>query len=232
MDNNNKHNIRYTDEQLAHIALKHGSRQSFAKIDKGAYEAAARRKILDKICAHMTPKVYFMEETCRAYFESIFNEKFPNVRPEWLINPKTGQKLELDGYCEKLNLAFEYNGRHHFDNDHINFDPKIIERDSFKRKMCKLKNIKLIVLTSDNLRELKKEIKTKLNLNYELPEIILKTKGLLKLQSYSSKEFLSLPKNKQSQIIQSYHQQGASMPYIMTLCNVSERTAYRRLNNQ
>lgn len=58
------------------------------------------------------------ERLCREYFEHIFNEKFPKVRPEWLIGKK-GRSLELDGYCKKLKLAFEYQGSQHY--KQINF---------------------------------------------------------------------------------------------------------------
>ena len=55
-------------------------------------------------------KIFIREERCRRIFEDILGEKFPNVRPSWLLNKKTGYRLELDGYCPKLKLAFEYDG--------------------------------------------------------------------------------------------------------------------------
>src|SRR5690606_5877566 len=54
------------------------------------------------------------EKLCREVFEEWFGEPFIKIRPEWLVNPKTNYKLELDGYCEKLNIAFEYNGIQHY----------------------------------------------------------------------------------------------------------------------
>lgn len=55
------------------------------------------------------------EERCRAIFENILGEKFPNVRPSLLINNETGFCLELDGYSKKLKLPFEYDGIQHFE---------------------------------------------------------------------------------------------------------------------
>lgn len=49
-------NKKWTDELLAEEALKYSSRHAFAVGASSAYTLANRRKILDKICAHMTKK--------------------------------------------------------------------------------------------------------------------------------------------------------------------------------
>ena len=51
--------------------------------------------------------VYVSEEICRNIFETLFETKFIKCRPEWLGG------LELDGYHEELNIAFEYDGKQH-----------------------------------------------------------------------------------------------------------------------
>jgi hypothetical protein len=56
---------------------------------------------------------HISEEICRKYFEHIFQEKFPKKRLKWLISPRTNS-MELDGYCEKLGIAFEYQGIQHY----------------------------------------------------------------------------------------------------------------------
>jgi len=88
------------------------------------------------------------EKICRIIFENIFNYKFPKIRPEWLRNPKTNYPLELDGYCEELNLAFEYNGSQHYEkNPLFKSDLKYqIEKDKFKIKKCKERNIELVII--------------------------------------------------------------------------------------
>jgi len=92
------------------------------------------------------------EKMCRKIIEELTNEKFPSVRPDFLRHYKTGCNLELDGYCEKLNMAFEYHGIQHYEyikfmhkNKHNNFKTRK-ERDLLKIDMCIKNNIKLIII--------------------------------------------------------------------------------------
>ncbi len=110
---------------------------------------------------------YKSEGVCRDIFEEIFNENFPKKRPDWL------QKLELDGYCEKLQCAFEYSGKQHYEyikffhkeKDLNNFE-KQQERDVRKADICKEKGVKLIVVpyqyTYLNKEKMKEYINNKL----------------------------------------------------------------------
>jgi hypothetical protein len=96
------------------------------------------------ICAKTSS---YSERICRAYFEHLFQAEFPKLRPEWLRNPKTGRKLELDGYCEKLKLAFEHQGTFHFNVVWHNTVSKLEnnnQRDADKRKISKAFGITLI----------------------------------------------------------------------------------------
>jgi len=53
------------------------------------------------------------ERICREFFEQLFGKPFPKARPQWLrLDGRT--RLELDGYCEELQLAFEHQGPHHY----------------------------------------------------------------------------------------------------------------------
>jgi len=89
------------------------------------------------------------EKRCRQIFENIFKTDFPKVRPDFIVNDKTGKKLELDGYNEKLKLAFEYQGQQHY-----NFSPyfhkseedflKQNYRDKLKKEICEQQGITLI----------------------------------------------------------------------------------------
>lgn len=87
------------------------------------------------------------ERTCRKYFEILFNQNFPKTKPSWLLNDK-GNLMELDGYCKKLNLAFEHHGEQHY-KPHKFFSQlrdfnEQKRDDSIKRKLCKENNVKLI----------------------------------------------------------------------------------------
>lgn len=55
------------------------------------------------------------EKRTRLIFERFFGKLFPSVKPTWNINPWTNKLLELDGYCQEFNVAFEYDGEHHFE---------------------------------------------------------------------------------------------------------------------
>lgn len=97
-------------------------------------------------CPQCTEKTFIGQERVRAIFETVFNDRFIKVRPEWLKFPKTQRNLELDGYCEALKLAFEYQGRQHFSND-TEFAGEYeqqLERDIFKHEQCKKMGIHLI----------------------------------------------------------------------------------------
>lgn len=80
------------------------------------------------------------ENKVRLIFEHIFQKEFPTQRPTWLKSPLSEKNLELDGYNEELKIAFEYQGPHHRTNENV------IAKDKEKVKICKLKNISLIII--------------------------------------------------------------------------------------
>ena len=85
------------------------------------------------------------------------------MRPFWLINPKTNYILELDGYCEELKLAFEYQGDQHYrivswfrmTKESLKYQQ---EKDAAKVKLCKENDIDLIVIKSEPKDTIKKYI--------------------------------------------------------------------------
>ena len=90
------------------------------------------------------------EHTTRATLEKIYNKPFPKDRTV-IVNPTTGKALELDGYCEELSMAFEYNSYYHyrFPNDFHDTEKEfndLVWRDDFKFEECKSKGIYLITV--------------------------------------------------------------------------------------
>ena len=80
------------------------------------------------------------EEKCRYVFETIHNCKFPRNRS--VLNG-----IELDGYCAKAKLAFEYHGEQHY---HVlkgfwaSGFYKRCDRDKLRRRKCAEAGIRLI----------------------------------------------------------------------------------------
>lgn len=97
-------------------------------------------------CPHCN--IYKNEEECREILQNITGKKFKKTRPNFLTKPNSNVKLELDGYCEDLKLAFEYDGRQHYEPvDYFGgkeyFD-NLQKNDLLKNELCKKHNIKLI----------------------------------------------------------------------------------------
>ena len=90
------------------------------------------------------------EEKLRICFEALFETDFPKCFPDFLINAD-GHKMEYDGFSEKLNVAFEYHGKQHFEINYftktqIELD-KRIKDDKEKLRLSNINGIKLLVLT-------------------------------------------------------------------------------------
>lgn len=104
------------------------------------------------------------ERTVRKIFEDIFKKKFPKIKPDWLINPSTNKRLELDGYCEELKIAFEYQGEQHYrEVKGLKVDKFKLEkqqaRDKIKKQLCQNKGIKLIEVPQIGLVFLFKDLR-------------------------------------------------------------------------
>ena len=88
---------------------------------------------------------YLNEDKCRYILEFLLQTEFEKTR----ILLGNGQ--ELDGYSQKYQLAFEYNGiQHrektkHFHRENISFERQQ-QRDENKRKLCQEKGIKLLAI--------------------------------------------------------------------------------------
>jgi hypothetical protein len=86
------------------ISEKPRPRQAISKIRCGVAKAIRSKRVK-----------FSREEKVRRICEQLFYPlKFPSVRPEWLINHKTGKRMEIDLYNHNLNLAIECQGQQHY----------------------------------------------------------------------------------------------------------------------
>ena len=97
------------------------------------------------------PKESSGERECRRVLQKIFNKPFNKCRPNFLSNPVTGDRfnLELDCYEHSLKLAIEYNGIQHYKyvpyfhkNKEAFYNQKY--RDDMKRRICRENRVNLI----------------------------------------------------------------------------------------
>ncbi|MDD4930574.1 MAG: hypothetical protein PHG66_00265 [Candidatus Colwellbacteria bacterium] len=116
---------------------------------------------------HWCPKCRWKsEQLCREILDEISGSKFIKVKPNWLEN------LELDGYCESLNLAFEYNGLQHyqhvphFHREDDSFE-KQQERDERKMKLCIDHGVYIIIIPYTYTYERPKELKIFIENEYQ-----------------------------------------------------------------
>jgi hypothetical protein len=87
------------------------------------------------------------EQVTRFIFESLTGELFPTKRPDWLRLPGNKRSLELDGFNEKLRVAFEHQGRQHYQSSKLTsrfFKNSILQNDIDKREICKKMGVKVL----------------------------------------------------------------------------------------
>ncbi len=107
------------------------------------WEASVADRSKNRGCPYC--REFYNEKKCRSIFENIFDKKFLKNRK--VLNCR----LELDGYCDELKLAFEYNGEQHYKR-HPYWHKKsgVFEKqqqnDRLKARLCEEKGINLIVI--------------------------------------------------------------------------------------
>jgi hypothetical protein len=85
------------------------------------------------------------EEICRLIFQTLTNKEFPTKRPAWLRGANQVRSMELDGFCEELKVAFEHQGKQHYEEGLSHFQSEdVIARDVIKRNICKEHGIEVL----------------------------------------------------------------------------------------
>lgn len=94
-----------------------------------------------------------MQELLTALVAS--NEFDDNVTPGYLINPYTGEELQLDRLYDKLGVAFEFQGPQHFGaTTKFPNETEALKqqaRDHIKEGMCRRHGIRLITVVAEEL---------------------------------------------------------------------------------
>jgi hypothetical protein len=111
------------------------------------------------------------EVECRRVLEELFKKPFPKSRPNFLNNPVTGGKynLELDCANHELKIACEYNGIQHYKYTpyfHKNKEQFQLQqyRDDMKRRICKEQGYTLVeVPYTTKITDIDNFIKTELS---------------------------------------------------------------------
>ncbi len=89
------------------------------------------------------------ETLCRVILEKIFKKNFIKTKPTWLVNSRSN-RMELDGFCEELGLAFEHHGRQHYIKSYYAKTDRELElrkkEDKLKEKICKKNNVILLII--------------------------------------------------------------------------------------
>lgn len=113
----------------------------------------------------MTSKVEQTVRDLMAHFAPFLAVQY-NVRPDWLINPETGKRLEIDLYFPQINVGIEVNGAQHYRPTKWSTTPSEyqeyaaqkgfeaqLRRDTHKRDLCEAHGIQLDTLAASDLTE-------------------------------------------------------------------------------
>lgn len=110
----------------------------------------------EEIASYLEKAGYVGEAMMRSYLSLIAdtNECEDGARPGFLVNPDTGERMELDRYYPVHRVAFEFNGKQHyvpteqFTRQQVTAQRK---RDRLKKRICEERGIKLVVVHAEDL---------------------------------------------------------------------------------
>lgn len=113
-----------------------------------AYREAVRQ--------YLERATYRGEALMRSYLSLIADtrECEDGARPEFLVNPASGERMELDRYYPVHRVAFEFNGPQHYVATGRFTKQEVVaqrKRDHVKRRICKEKGIELLVVHAEDL---------------------------------------------------------------------------------
>lgn len=122
--------------------------------NKHIFTTSPRVVLENKWCPECSSGLH--EKLCRHAFETIFGYSFKKYKPNWLKSTK-GYQMEIDGYCEYLNLGFEHNGKQHYtETKFFKLEKDIFKYrkqcDDLKYQLCNEHGINLIIIPPINIK--------------------------------------------------------------------------------
>lgn len=135
--------VNYTPDIPRELVVDKATEDEIQKLTKDPFEEWKETK--------GTPAKYKREKQVCKILQELYGVTFETVRPDWLINPETGEKLEIDCYNDKLRLGCEVNGPHHYHfpswtgqsyEEFLN----VIRKDKFKVDRCDEVGVYLITV--------------------------------------------------------------------------------------
>lgn len=138
------------DARWLSVAQKHRRAPLFFRLQHAdeAYKEEAR---------HFLENADYVGEALMRSFLSLIvdtQECEDGARPGFLVNPATGERMELDRYYPVHRVAFEFNGQQHyvatgrFTKQDVAAQKK---RDRLKQRICKERGVRLIVVHAEDL---------------------------------------------------------------------------------
>lgn len=92
---------------LTHLDYPHEAKERLLDLARADALAWVNRQAPSKASAG--------EQRVSDALQWLFGQPFPKARPAWLTMPGYVHPCELDGYCEPLGLAFEFQGDQHYE---------------------------------------------------------------------------------------------------------------------
>tara|TARA_Y100000310_G_C20355206_1_gene656305 strand:- start:51 stop:719 length:669 start_codon:yes stop_codon:yes gene_type:complete len=118
--------------------------------EHGHFYASPSNHIRGSGCPVCGQKKNISEANTRIALEQILKITLPSKWPEWLRNPETGRRLQLDGYDKNHGIAFEFNGKQHYEAQDYFGGQKFFNRqacrDKIKNSLCEENGVVLIVI--------------------------------------------------------------------------------------
>ncbi len=110
----------------------------------------------EEVARRLEESKYGGEALMRAHLSLIADTRVcqDGARPDFLVNPSSKERMELDRYYPVHRVAFEFNGPQHYVATGRFSKPEVVaqrKRDALKRRICKDEEVALVVIHAEDL---------------------------------------------------------------------------------